>query len=218
MDKNIMGAAMEILKLLETTPPEQLYPEDLDFFEAELATGGYPADYCQQCRERIKLLRSWQQPEKPAPQPKKINDSGILMKQQESTQNVPLSQEEIMKRKIMEIREQNDYKSAFKKYVAECAELDEAHLEKYFSFFAPWEVNAIVSVKPLSEEFLEKYFGALDHDKIARYQQFSEGFFMKHYSQLDVDIVLRRGKNPWRKKENRSSQLDVFLRLKGVRI
>ena len=56
------------------------------------------------------------------------------------------------------------------------------------------------------------------YDKIARYQLFSEGFFMKHYAQLDVNIVLGHGKNEWRKKENRSKQLDVFLRLKGVKI
>ena len=70
----------------------------------------------------------------------------------------------------------------------------------------------------MGEPFLEKYFGALDHDKIARYQLFSEAFFMKHYSQMDATIVLQHGKNEWRKKENRSKQLDVFLRLKGVKI
>ena len=70
----------------------------------------------------------------------------------------------------------------------------------------------------MGEDFIEKYFGALDHDKIARYQQFSEVFFMKHFSQMDYTIVLEHGKNEWRKKENRSKQLDVFLRLKGVKI
>ena len=70
----------------------------------------------------------------------------------------------------------------------------------------------------MPEEFLEKYFGALNKDKIARYQCFSESFFMKHYSQLDATVVLTKGKNEWRKKENRSKQLDVFLRLKGVKI
>ena len=73
-------------------------------------------------------------------------------------------------------------------------------------------------MKQLGEPFLEKYFGALDHDKIARYQLFSEAFFMKHYAQMDATIVLQHGKNEWRKKENRSKQLDVFLRLKGVKI
>ena len=96
--------------------------------------------------------------------------------------------------------------------------MDAAFIEKHFSFFKEWELNAILSVKQLGEPFLEKYFGALDHDKIARYQLFSEAFFMKHYAQMDATIVLQHGKNEWRKKENRSKQLDVFLRLKGVKI
>ncbi len=70
----------------------------------------------------------------------------------------------------------------------------------------------------MGEEFLEKYYGALDHAKIARYQKLSEAFFMRHFAQMDAGIVLESGKNEWRKKENRSKQLDVFLRLKGVKI
>lgn len=35
---------------------------------------------------------------------------------------------------------------------------------------------------------------------------------------MDAEIVLTKGKNDWRKKGNRSSQLDVFLRLKGVKL
>lgn len=72
-------------------------------------------------------------------------------------------------------------------------------------------------MRPLKEEFLEKYFGALNLDKLARYQQFSESFFIRHFRQLDIGVVLEHGKNEWRKKENRSKQLDVFLRLKGVK-
>lgn len=70
----------------------------------------------------------------------------------------------------------------------------------------------------MGESFLEKYFGALDPDKVARYQEFSEQFFMKHFSQLDAVAVLAHGKNEWRKKDKRSKQLDVFLRLKGIKI
>ncbi|MCR5783783.1 MAG: hypothetical protein K6G90_13735 [Clostridia bacterium] len=96
--------------------------------------------------------------------------------------------------------------------------MDADFVDKHLSYFKPWELDAIISVKQMPEEFLEKYFGVLDHAKIARYQQFSESFFIKHFSQLDTEIVLRYGKNPWRKKENRSKQLDVFLRIKGVTI
>ena len=97
-------------------------------------------------------------------------------------------------------------------------QIDADFVDTHYSFFQPWELDAIISVKQMGEDFIEKYFGALDHDKIARYQQFSEVFFMKHFSQMDYTIVLEHGKNEWRKKENRSKQLDVFLRLKGVKI
>lgn len=116
------------------------------------------------------------------------------------------------------LRNKTDYKSAFKKYAKTSTIIDADFLDKNFAIFDSWEMDVIVSVKQLGEEFLEKYFGAIDHDKIARYQLFSESFFMKHFAQMDASIVLEHGKNEWRKKENRSKQLDVFLRLKGVKI
>ena len=119
---------------------------------------------------------------------------------------------------VTAMREVSSYKTNFKKYVAEKTEIDADFVDTHYSFFQPWELDAIISVKQMGEDFIEKYFGALDHDKIARYQQFSEVFFMKHFSQMDYTIVLEHGKNEWRKKENRSKQLDVFLRLKGVKI
>ena len=70
-----------------------------------------------------------------------------------------------------------------------------------------------IGVPPMLETMKQ-----LDAEKIARYQLFSEKFFIKHFSQLDAEIVLTKGKNDWRKKENRSAQLDVFLRLKGIKI
>ena len=124
---------------------------------------------------------------------------------------------ELIKSELFSLRERSDYKSSFKDYVKNKKEIDEEFIDKNYSIFDTWEIDAIVSVKQLSEDFLEKYFGAVDHDKLARYQQFSEGFFMKHFAQLNAETVLIYGKNEWRKKENRSKQLDVFLRLKGVK-
>ena len=116
------------------------------------------------------------------------------------------------------IRERDDYKKEFKRFVKNSSVIDSGFLDAHFSRFKPWEMGAILSLKPLDEAFLEKYFGALDHDKIARYQIFSEHFFMKHFAQLNPDIVLAHGKNSWRVKERRSRQLDVFLRLKGIKL
>ena len=129
-----------------------------------------------------------------------------------------MSPEELVRGDLMRLRVQNDYKSAFKTYVKGSSIIDAAFVDANYGLFAAWEINAIISVKQMGEAFLEKYFGALDLKKIARYQQFSESFFMKHFAQLDTQIVLEHGKNDWRKKENRSKQLDVFLRLKGVKI
>lgn len=220
---------MDILKILENSAKE-LYPEDLDFFETELATGDYNRAYINACKSQIKKIRKWME----SGEDDKANNSDSQAIPQKSTGVVvdiadvapkdanpvaaSMKPEEFIFHDIKNLRNQNSYKTLFKKYVSGKSEIDADFVDKHYSFFAAWELDAIVSVKQMGEDFLEKYFGALDKDKIARYQIFSEAFFMKHYSQMDANIVLLHGKNEWRKKENRSKQLDVFLRLKGVKI
>lgn len=219
---------MDILKILQESA-DDLIPEDLDFFETELATGGhYNAAYQAQCKSRIARIRKWMSEDteetSPPDEEKKAASNGIVISVEdiapESAGAVmpKLSPARQVQSDIKSLRDRTDYKSTFKKYVEESAIIDSDFLDKNFAFFDSWEINAIVSVKQLGEAFLEKYFGAIDHNKIARYQMFSEGFFMKHFAQMDAVIVLKHGKNEWRKKENRSKQLDVFLRLKGVKI
>ena len=220
---------MEILEILNESS-DQLLPEDLDFFETELATGGYEDSYRAKCMEKIKKLRKWNKGDiseritvtdktgkvKPAPKGLVLGMMDVLPENEKEA--LPkLSVAELIKAELFSIRERSDYKSSFKDYVKNKKEIDEDFIDKNYSIFDTWEIDAIVSVKQLSEDFLEKYFGAVDHDKLARYQQFSEGFFMKHFAQLNAETVLIYGKNEWRKKENRSKQLDVFLRLKGVK-
>jgi hypothetical protein len=222
---------MEILEILKNSKDE-IYHEDLDFFETELATGEYDEAYIAACKEQIALIRNWMA-EKDSPteeigtenskSPKSTGKTlvmGIHDVAPESANPVAasMSPEDIIFSDIKSIRESDSYKTRFKKYVKGKPEIDSAFVDAHYSFFLPWELDAIVSVTQLGEVFLEKYFGALDKDKISRYQSFSESFFMKHYSQLDVNIVLENRKNEWRKKENRSKQLDVFLRLKGVKL
>ena len=216
---------MDILEILKKSGKD-LYPEDLDFFETELATGGhYNAAYQAECRALIKQIRNWQKVPAPAEDFAKakgksggieMDISKIAPENANPAMDTPQDQRLFMD--ITKMRDESSYKTRFKKRIHEADFVDAAFLEKHFSFFKEWELNAILSVKQLGEPFLEKYFGALDHDKIARYQLFSEAFFMKHYAQMDATIVLQHGKNEWRKKENRSKQLDVFLRLKGVKI
>ena len=218
---------MDILKIL-TESSDSLIPEDLDFFVTELETGNYDASYIQQCKDQIEILRNWHKGNVGAAQPKKNADKigtpkGVVMTPsqlapQQMNPAAQLPPEELVRGDLKRLRVQNDYKSAFKTYVKGSSIIDAAFVDANYGLFAAWEINAIISVKQMGEAFLEKYFGALDLEKIARYQQFSENFFMKHFSQLDAQIVLERGKNEWRRKENRSKQLDVFLRLKGVKI
>ena len=216
---------MDILEILKKSGKD-LYPEDLDFFETELATGGhYDAAYQAECRALMKQIRNWKKASAPSDDPAKAKgkSGGIEMDiskvaPKEANPFMDMPQDQRLFLDITKMRDDSSYKTKFKKRIQEADFVDAAFIEKHFAFFKEWELNAILSVKQLGEPFLEKYFGALDHDKIARYQLFSEAFFMKHYAQMDATIVLQHGKNEWRKKENRSKQLDVFLRLKGVKI
>ena len=216
---------MDVLEILKKSGKD-LYPEDLDFFETELATGGnYNAAYQAECRALIEQIRNWQKAPAPTEDLAKAKGKtdGIEMDiskvaPQNANPAMEMPQDQRLFLDITNMRDDSSYKTKFKKRIQEADFVDAAFIEKHFAFFKEWELNAILTVKQLGELFLEKYFGALDHDKIARYQLFSEAFFMKHYAQMDATIVLLHGKNEWRKKEKRSKQLDVFLRLKGVKI
>lgn len=204
-----------------------LLREDLDFFETELGTGEYAEAYVEECLKLISQIRGWQkapqektnQPALPGSLPASVFVDPASLSPL-ATQPVPAawSAAEQVAHDLEGLRQQPDYKAAFKDYISKSALIDEAFLDAHFTLFQPWETGAIVSAKPLSEAFLEKYFAELDAEKIARYQTFSEAFFIKHFAKLDPSLVLEKGKNEWRRKENRSTQLDVFLRLKGVRI
>ena len=216
---------MDILEILKKSGKD-LYSEDLDFFETELATGGhYDAAYQAECRALMKQIRNWKKASAPSDDPAKAKgkSGGIemdisMVAPKEANPVMDMPQDQRLFLDITKMRDDSSYKTKFKKRIQEADFVDAAFIEKHFAFFKEWELNAILSVKQVGEPFLEKYFGALDHDKIARYQLFSEAFFMKHYAQMDATIVLQHGKNEWRKKEKRSKQLDVFLRLKGVKI
>lgn len=227
---------MEILKILEGSGKD-LYLEDLDFFETELATGGpYDADYREKCESRIHELRAWlnsapaaaEKVSQPAPASGEKEDAkapkgvmfglGDVIPEQGEGSAPQMKPEELVFHDIRAMREAGDYKVRFKQYVSQSQIIDAAFVDAHFSFFRQWELDTIVAAKQLGEAFLEKYFDALDHGKIARHQVFSESFFMKHFPQLDATVVLKHGKNDWRSKKKRSKQLDVFLRLKGVRL
>ncbi len=213
---------MEVLDILKKNGAE-LYPEDLAFFEAELDTGDYSIEYIDACKKLIGEIRSW----KKQSTTQNGGDSGIsgnvFVDKEKLTPGAakPMTEKERMAQinhDIAQIRTASNYKTRFKQYLADHPDVNEAFIDQNIALFMPWELDAILMTMSLGEAFLEKYFTSLDAEKIARYQLFSEKFFIKHFSQLDAEIVLAKGKNDWRKKENRSAQLDVFLRLKGIKI
>ena len=213
---------MQVLEILKNSGKE-LYPEDLAFFEAELDTGNYPLEYIDQCKKLIAEIRNWRK-QAAKQSVRDVIPSSILVdpdklvpgiKQKEKTPQERLAE---FTHELQQMRTTTNYKTRFKQYLADHPEINEAFIDQHIALFQPTELESIVMTMPLSEDFIDKYFASLDADKIARYQLFSEQFFIRHYSQMDAKIVLTRGKNEWRKKENRSSQLDVFLRLKGVKL
>ena len=214
---------MEVLDILKKNGAE-LYPEDLAFFEAELDTGDYSIEYIDACKKLIGEIRAW---EKQAIVHKE-NDAeipaNVFVDKSKLVPGVPIKplteQEQLAQfaHDLGQMRTATNYKTRFKQYLADHSDINEAFIDKNIPLFMPWELDAILMTMHLSEAFLEKYFASLNAEKIARYQLFSEKFFIKHFSQLDAEIVLTKGKNDWRKKENRSAQLDVFLRLKGIKI
>lgn len=207
---------MEILEILKCSKDE-LIPEDLEIFKTELIVGNYSDDYKKECLEMIEKLESCNKSVKP---PEKKSKAEV-----ETAQFKPVNQNaaklsftEQFNADMNAIRLSGSYKTKFKTYIKNHDKFDESFVDENFNLFDSKELDVIISELQLSESFLEKYYSVLDKDKIARYQLFSEKFYMKHFSDFDTETVLKKGKNEWRKKENRSRQFDVFLRLKGVKV
>lgn len=216
---------MDILNTLKEKGKE-LYLEELDFYVTELETGDYSEVYVKECMDLITSIRNWKKPSgNSSSSPKKTgNLNDILLKPSDliSGYKDPETEhktiEDKIKSEIDDIRKKSDYNNLFNNYIKTSTVLDEPMIEKLFKYFLPWELEELLVEKKFTEDFLEKYFSELEHSKIARYQYFSEEFFMKHFSDLSYSTVLQKGVNEWRKKANRSSKLDIFLRLKGVTI
>ena len=217
---------MDVLKILKESGKD-LYSEDLEFFETELDTGNYDQVYVAKCRKELDLIKRWQSCRKEEKADdragaKSQGSKGVIMGIGDVAPKgvnpvaSGLDEKQLIFNDIQSLRKDSSYKKRFREYVFKKDDIDEKFIDENYSFFEPWEMSEIISVKPLEEWFLEKYFDTLDPDKIARYQKFSESFFMKHFSELDPNVVLKFGKNEWRQKAKRSKQLDVFLRLKGV--
>ena len=206
---------MDILKELKEHS-EELLKEDLDFFEIELATGNYDKDYIKECRELIRTISLLKEDS-----PKEVtvpSDDGYTRIEKKAIDE--LSKEELdnlIKKKIDIARTSIDYQERFL-YAINKYNVDEEYIDNNFAFFKSFELNILIKHLKFSESFLEKYFKLLDLDVLAEYQLYSEEFFMMHYSKLNYKVVLKKSKNLWTDKKNRSSKLSIFLKLKGVSI
>ena len=219
----------------------QLLDEELEMLKQELALGECEASYREECQLLIAAEQKKRRIAKgkasavvggeaaqEAPggtgKPKLPSDvaGGVLVPAERLSpfNEVSIPEKtpfEIVSADVSVIRKAEKRKSLFREYVKGQPLLDEQLVDAHFSFFDDWELGVLLDCIQFSEAFLEKYLAALDCDRVARKQLFSEDFFMRHYTELDAESVLKKGKNPWRGKEDRSGKLDMFLRLKGVR-
>lgn len=219
---------MDIYKMLKENS-DIILKEDLEFFEIELATGDYEREYINKCLELIKEIKQFKNIKEKKVEKVNIDDSsaGISFVDEEPTVNLSkiekgsntvdkdAQKESLIKTMIIKARSLSTYQSEFNKIIKD-NKIQEEFIDKNYVFFKQIEMDELIKTINFSEDFLEKYFKLLNHKLVAEYQLFSETFYMKHFSQLDYKIVLKKGKNPWVKKEQRSSKLTVFLKLKGI--
>ena len=217
---------MDILNILKKST-DSLCEEDLKYFEDELRIGEYDDSYVLDCRQEIGKIRLWIASNKPKPtktRSSKKADSSLIMNiadlapKEANPIAASMTNIDVIKQNIKDIRMNADYKKKFVKFVKSEPVIDGEFIETNFNFFQPWELKLLLSLIDFSEEFLENHYNALDHEDIAIYQALSEEFYIKHYQDLPVKQVLNNKKNMWLDKNNRSKQFDVFLRLKGIKV
>lgn len=215
---------MEVLQILQENLTS-LYEEELSFLEVELKTGPYEQAYVKECLELIQQIRA-----KLIRKEHQEGDDALLalphnavlvpadLEQAQSGVAPPAQDgQDELKNAILSLRNKTDYKSRFKALAEKSPALSESMVEEIIAFLQPAELETLLTVKSFGESFLEKHFDLLDKDKLSKHQQISESFFIRHFEQLDPTLVLKNTKNSFHKKENRSTKLDVFLRLKGIK-
>lgn len=219
---------MDIYKMLKENS-DIILKEDLEFFEIELATGDYEREYINKCLELIKEIKQFKNIKEQKIEKVNIDDpyADISFVEEEPIVNLAnvekgtndndseARKESLIKTLIVKARSLSSYQTEFIKIIKE-NNIQEEFVDKNYVFFKQIEMDELIKIIYFSEDFLEKYFKLLNLKLVAEYQLFSETFYMKHFSQLDYKIVLKKGKNPWVKKKQRSSKLTVFLKLKGI--
>ena len=217
---------MEIKEIL-TTQADELLDIDIDVLNEELDTGCYALAYKKECKALIDAIARKRALARSSKSAQVIEpDTQLTIRTLRPSALSPYSppderdeeRGDNLECDLAAIRKSSKKVSEFKAYIERHPFINEDYIDANFSLFEPQERSALLGIRKFSEPFLEKYFDSLDHNALARHQEFSEEFFMSHFSDLDPRIVLEDGINAWKGKDSRSSKLDVFLRLKGVRL
>ncbi len=214
---------MDILEILKTSG-DKIILEDLDCFIDELAIGNYAKEYILECLEIIENLKTHKITQHVDNDNKNISPNIVIHKNEllpkeiSGHEKTEMSELDILKSNLQSMRRGSGHKSAFRKYVKRNSFIDEQFIKKNISVFDSPEMDVLLSEIAFSEKFLEDYYSTLDKKIISKNQLFSEKFFMKHFADLNYKYILTKSRNKWKSKKERSSQLDVFLRLKGIEI
>lgn len=218
--------AMNIKNILEEQG-FQLLDIDLDALEEELCTGEYDSSYAKGCLEKISDLRAARKavremPSKPYSTTSLHYDVSSSEKERSSSgysiENSSKTHRSAFARGLLAVRDGGGSVKSLRGLLASCPYADEDFIDENIDLFTQDELKALLKIRTFSETFLEKYFATLDHETLAKSQKFSEEFFITHFADLDAQTVLRKGINEWRDRTKRSTKLDVFLRIKGVRL
>ena len=195
---------MDIREVLRTDA-ENLLDEELEMLEDELTTGDYDAFYRKECEQ---LILDERHSRKVAHQKAKVVSEGA------SRSKVNLADAQLPHGLSSSVMVAPENLSPFNK----TEEIAKTPFEIVSSDVAA--IRRSDKSKSLFREYLRNQplidEAFLNADRIATTQLFSEEFFMRHFASFKAQLVLQKGKNPWRSKENRSKKLDTFLRLKGV--
>ena len=220
---------MDIEEILKNQS-EELLEIDLCCLEEELDTGGYSRLYAARCKNLISAIRNRKtfavnkvvdddQQEDPVSQIREVplGQLSPFSTPSPSARSVGMTPDDLLWSHVLDARRGSRQRSDLIKLL-ECEQaLDERFVEAHIGDMTQEELSVFLEHRDFSEPFLDRYFSVLDSAKVGRFQLFSEEFFIRHFSEMNPTIVLKQGKNPWRKKEARSKKLDTFLRIKGVR-
>ena len=207
---------MDIYKIL-TEDSDSVLMEDLNFFEIELATGNYEKEYVDKCLQLINDIRTFRMIKFKQSISNEKPDTNSTTETNPKNQT-SVSSNDFIKKQIIQYRSYSNYNAFMLLQLLKDNNVGEAYIDKNFDFFQPYEMNVLLQSIDFSEKFIEKYMNLLDCKIVSKYQLFSEEFFMKHFDKLNYTLVLKQGKNPWKNKNARSTKLNVFLKLKGIKI